>query len=368
MLGSSLIRAGAGLSIAAAIALSSTPARASCDDGRPINCGHRGTGTSNAQNPAPENTIPSLLKAGEEGATMVEFDIRITADGVPVLMHDATVEETTDGMGCVSELTLEQLQALDAGFGTPAEGQGITAPTLAEVLAQVDLDLNVELKYSGGGGCPELDRDAFASAVLDVLAEDEVADRWQTISSFDLGLLEAVRAQDGGVYLGFLTFLPESAPAVVAADLDALNLEDTAVSAETVAAVRAAGLEVNVWTVDDPARIAALFDLEVDAIISNEPDRVAERRAELCPEVQETDGDTGEATGDSDSGEATGDSDAGEVTGDSDAGDAKSGEADTDTAGQGEAEGCGCAHASSRAPWWLALALVGLARRRRRWR
>lgn len=282
--------------LAASLATPST-AGADCEDGRPLNVGHRGTGSSGPANPYPENTIPSLLAAAEEGATMVEIDVQLSADGVPVLMHDPVVDTTTDGMGCVTELTLDELRELDAAVGTPMEGTGVVIPTLEEVLESIDLDVNVELKY-GGEGCPEPSYDAFASAVLDVLVADP-APRLQTMSSFELGLLQEVRAQDDAIYLGFLVVIPATVMVAVDADFDALNLVDGAVDEASVTAVHDAGLELNVWTVDDPARIAELFALDVDSIITNEPPEVELVREARCPD----EGDTGASSSEGSSGE-----------------------------------------------------------------
>ena len=84
-----------------------------------IVCGHRGLGPTRASGSFPENTIESIQAAIEAGATMVEFDVQLSADDVPVLMHDDTLDRTTSGRGCVSAFTLAELRTLDAGVGTP---------------------------------------------------------------------------------------------------------------------------------------------------------------------------------------------------------------------------------------------------------
>jgi glycerophosphoryl diester phosphodiesterase len=84
-----------------------------------IVCGHRGLGPTRASGSFPENTIESIEAAIEAGATMVEFDVQLSADDVPVLMHDDTLDRTTTGRGCVSASTLAELRMLDAGVGTP---------------------------------------------------------------------------------------------------------------------------------------------------------------------------------------------------------------------------------------------------------
>lgn len=333
-----------------------------------MNVGHAGNGNSSLTNPYPENTIPAMVAAGEEGATMVEFDVQLSADGIPVLMHDATVDLTTDGMGCVSELTLDELKQLDAGVGTPMEGMGVQIPTLEEVLEAVDLDLNVELKY-GGSACPDPTYAEFATTVLDVLAADPTP-RVQTISSFELGLLEEVRAQDGGIYIGFLVVTPFTAMVAVDAGFDALNLTNGAVDEAAVTMVRDAGLELNVWTVNDPTRIAELFAFDVDSIITDEPPEVEAVRAAQCP----AEGDTGGSGEDGSTG-ALGDETgtpggtAGEGSGSGSGGAASESDGSEATGAlEGDEEGCACRASGSpgTAGWLGSLVLLVVARRRRR--
>ncbi len=106
--------------------------------------GHRG-----ACDVAPENTLPSFQRAVADGADIVEMDVRLSADGYPVVIHDATVDRTTDGTGLVSSLTLAQLSRLDAGAWFGASFAGARIPTLAEVLAWArgKVGLLLELKY-----------------------------------------------------------------------------------------------------------------------------------------------------------------------------------------------------------------------------
>ncbi len=330
--------------------LAPTTASADCIDGRPVTVGHRGTGNSTADNPQPENTIPALIEAANEGATMVEIDVQLTADGAVVLMHDATVDRTTDGSGCVTELTLDQLSALDAGEGTPAAGQGIAVPTLEDVLEAVDLDLNVELK-DGGDGCPVSDPAVVATAVLDALAADETS-RTSTVSSFDLELLQAIRDQDAAIYIGLITVTPASMQAALDADFDALNLVEGSIDEATVTQLRDAGLELNAWTVDSQPRIEELFGLDVDSIITNEPPLVEAVRQQQCPGQDDTADDTGAGSDDTAAGSDDTAAPGGTVSG---------------GAADGDDSGCACRSVPSHRndlAWW---ALGGwlLWRRRR---
>jgi glycerophosphoryl diester phosphodiesterase len=169
-----------------------------------IVCGHRGLGPTRAGGAFPENTIESIQAAREAGASMVEFDVQLSADDVPVLMHDDTLDRTTTGRGCVSGATLAELQLLDAGVGTPLAGQGVRVATLCELLRAVPIALNVEIKVADAA-CRRHDAERVAEVVLAALAEDPLrGSRDVLISSFDLELLRVVRGRDGAIPLGWL--------------------------------------------------------------------------------------------------------------------------------------------------------------------
>lgn len=120
--------------------------------GRPLVIAHRGASGS-----CPENTVPAFLQATKAGCDIIELDLRMTRDGHVVVLHDASVDRTTDGQGMIADLTLAQVKALDAGWKFspdsgktfPFRGQGITVPTLEEVLTALPAQLfMLELKVS----------------------------------------------------------------------------------------------------------------------------------------------------------------------------------------------------------------------------
>ena len=123
-------------------------------------CAHRGCSTSH-----PENTLPALRAAVALGCEQVEYDVRLSADGRPVLMHDATVDRTTNGEGCVWQLSYEQLAALDASGGRPGFA-GVRIPTLDEVLLAVppSVEMNVHVN-PGPTDCMALTRLVCAAVV-----------------------------------------------------------------------------------------------------------------------------------------------------------------------------------------------------------
>lgn len=108
-------------------------------------CAHRGDKSA-----APENTLPAFVSAVEKGAHMIEFDVAFTRDGRIVIMHDSTVDRTTNGKGKVSDLALDEIRALDAGSWFGEKYAGVKVPTLEEVLAVIPESVvcNVHLKGS----------------------------------------------------------------------------------------------------------------------------------------------------------------------------------------------------------------------------
>ena len=252
-----------------------------CPANAVVGVGHRGTGTNGPDNPFPENTLESFEQAAAEGAQMIELDVIHSADGVLVVMHDASVERTTDGVGCVGDLTVAELKAFDAAEGTPLAGTGVTIPTLDEVLAATDLDINIEIKVNDGA-CSTTDRAQVAADVVAAIAAD-TSGRWFVVSSFDADALTAVQDVDPEVYLGLLTLVPEDAALAEERGFDALNVLSVNVrDRDDADAIRAHGLDVVVWTENGAPAIDNHMTTGVDMIISDDPDVVETVRAEWC--------------------------------------------------------------------------------------
>lgn len=214
---------------------------------------HRG---ASAAHP-PGNTLEAFRAARDLGADWVELDARPTADGVLVVHHDA---ELPDGRPV----------AAIAAADRPA-----FVPTLSEALAACEgMGVNVEIKREPGapGDDPELGPTAEVLALLRSLGRPE---RF-LVTSFDLAVLDRVRALAPGLPSGVLCLDPGAAPDAVATAADgghaAVNPWDPFVDADLVARAHDRGLAVNVWTVDDPERMAELAGLGVDGVITNVPD------------------------------------------------------------------------------------------------
>jgi glycerophosphoryl diester phosphodiesterase len=151
----------------------------------------------------PENTMPAFERAVEMGADAIELDVHLTADGQLAVIHDETVERTTDGSGAVAEMTMAQLRALDAGYrfadpdgGFPHRGRGLTIPTLAEVL---------EWLPEGVGLVVEIKAPAAADAVVDALRGTQVRRAGAaSVISFSEAAIDRVHELDPELATGYL--------------------------------------------------------------------------------------------------------------------------------------------------------------------
>lgn len=276
-------RLGASLAVvllALAIPGSAGEAPPSCPSARVV-CAHRGMGESDASAGYPENTLPSFLAAVDAGASMIELDVMRSSDGELVVIHDDAVDRTTDGTGCVRAMTADALRKLDAGHGTPMRGRGLRIPTLDEVLEAVGVELNVEIKVRRAPGCPADGGAELAGAVVRALRRDP-RQRRVIVSSFDVEVLDAVRRLEPERYIGWLSIWSGDADEARAHRFDALHLLHWAATPAAIEHAHAQGLDVNVWTVDEPGTMESLLRAGVDMIITNSPSRLGEARAGQC--------------------------------------------------------------------------------------
>lgn len=226
--------------------------------------GHRGAAAL-----APENTLPSFAAALEAGADGVELDIRLTADGRVVIMHDDNVSRTTDGRGFVSEMPFEAIRALNAAVRFPGWGDAARVPTLEEVLEVLTgrARIVVEAKGSFREG-----RFVPAAAVIEAAAPALAGVPDVLISSFDPAAVAAARALLPDVPTGFTSFDPDAGLATaVAAGHEECHIPQEAVTADFVRRAHEAGRRVLCWTVNTPRRMAELSAMEVDGVFTDDP-------------------------------------------------------------------------------------------------
>ena len=231
-----------------------------------LRIGHRG-----AAGTYPENTLCSFQRAVELGCNGVEFDVHRTSDGHLVVIHDALVNRTTNGSGLVREMTLADLSSLDAGSWKGAQFCGERIPTLQEVIRSTPagFQLFIELK-AGSIHYPGIEAD-----LLRVIKEEGARSRVQ-ISSFDHHALRRIHELDPGMPLGMLFSENLLDPIGMAKAMGATALHPTWewVTPDLVAQAHAAGLQVNVWTVNLPLAATMMRHAGVDGIMSDFPERL----------------------------------------------------------------------------------------------
>jgi glycerophosphoryl diester phosphodiesterase len=217
------------------------------------NIGHRG-----ASRAFPENTLAAFRAACDAGADLCELDVQLSRDGAVVVIHDDTVDRTTNGSGAVAELTLAELKALDAG-------RGERIPTLEEVFAATAgrCGLNVELKMAG-----------LETQVAAIMRKCNAVET-SMVSSFQWRALDAMRTLAPEIRLGVLAEknLDRMLEAAERMHAYAINPRYDLVTRDLCAAAHEHGFKVLVWTVDVPEAMRILIDAGVDGIMTNYPDR-----------------------------------------------------------------------------------------------
>ena len=238
---------------------------------RTENIAHRGGAAL-----GPEETLSTMRAALAAGADVLEMDLRATADGTIVCLHDETVDRTTDGTGLIASMSLAALKALDAGYRFTPDGQrfphrgaGVTVPTFREVLAAFPgQHFIVELKQT---------EPSIIAPVLALLREYDAVEN-TVIAAFSADVLEAVREAEPAAHTGFgmsevvryrLTGGPETPAArYLQVPLRVPGLE--VVTPELLERARGQDVAVQVWTINDPDEMRSLIDLGVDGIMTDD--------------------------------------------------------------------------------------------------
>ena len=251
--------------------------------------GHRGAAAV-----APENTLVSFERALADGADGLEFDVRLAQDGVPVVIHDATLRRTAMRRGTVASLSSTELGQMDAGtwfnlrrprLARPEYAQA-TIPTLASVfklMKKRDALLYVEMK------CGRRDRAALAAEVVKLVRAYSFASR-VVVESFDLPSIAEVKRLDAGISTAALFDRRLTRPAPTARGMitraiqygaDEIALHHSLATRRTVQEAARHNLQTVVWTADNPSWVSRALRSGVRAVITNDPARLCARRAEL---------------------------------------------------------------------------------------
>jgi glycerophosphoryl diester phosphodiesterase len=233
----------------------------------------------------PENSLFAFERASALGVDMLEMDLQLSSDGQLVVMHDTSLERTTDGEGAVAAYSLEQLQALDAGYrwtadggeSYPYRGQGIRIPSFAEVLERLpNMPKVIEIKV------PDVGMEAQLCAVLSANGQRERV----IVGSFYERSLQLFREQCPGVatsagptsvrmlvalnWLGLGRLL---SPSYQALQIPERHSGLRIASAALLQTAQARGLNVQLWTINEQAAMRRLLDLGAQGLITDYPDR-----------------------------------------------------------------------------------------------
>jgi len=256
---------------------------------KPLNIAHQG-----GELLAPSNTMAAFDLAASLNVDVLETDIHMTKDGQLVLMHDATVDRTTNGTGRVDSFTLAELKKLDAGYkfvdlqgNHSYRGKGVTVPTLEELFAKYGARFyyNVEMKDAYPKNGP-----SQIEAKLWALIQKYHLEQHVVVASFHQNLLDNFVKLSGDktplsagedevtrfviankVMLPFF-YRPQANVLQIPTDEKGINLIDPLL----IERAHTLGLQVHYWTVDDPATMRRVIELGADGVITNRPDLLKE--------------------------------------------------------------------------------------------
>jgi len=257
-----------------------SPAKFAVFSQRPLTCGaHRG-----GKSLWPESTVLAYTSAAAKWPDiLLEGDVQLTADGKVVLLHDGTVDRTTNGTGRIADLTLEQVKALDAGYrftpdgGTtfPYRGKGITIPLFSEVLDAIpDGRLLIEIK----------ERPGIADAAVAVLRDKKALGR-VVLASMDSDAMNQARRIEPRLLACYT--VPEGTemiaqlrgvdwakykPVAEMLAIDHHNVEEFSLKPEEIRAIRDKGICVLVYTINDTDLMRRYLDMGVSSILTDRPD------------------------------------------------------------------------------------------------
>lgn len=224
----------------------------------------RGIGHRGYSKEAPENTLPAFRLAKLNGFQYVETDVRLTSDGIPVLLHDASIDRTSNGLGKVKDLSLSQLKQYDFGLWKDDSFAGTTIPTLDEFLnlcCDIGLSPYIELKEG---------KKAQIEAIVDLIALYGLS-KQTTIVSFDIKLLSYVHEYDPYMRLGLTTYSVSEATvtnAISIMDKNDVYIGSKDWSSDAIEICKRANIPVEVWLINDVKTISSLPPY-VSGVVSN---------------------------------------------------------------------------------------------------
>jgi len=230
--------------------------------------GHRG-----APRLAPENTIPSFKRAVEAGVDFIELDVRVTRDDVLVIMHDPTVDRTTNGTGRVSELTLAEISELDAGSWFSDEYKGVSVPTLKSVFEEIgdSVGYAIELKVKG-----------IEEKVVNLIREFDLVSNTIVLSSLWDSLKKVRELESRLTTMGDMPSPTlENLTKAISQYVNIVSIHETMLEREFVRECHRRGIMVNAWPVNTLHELTHCIQSEVDFITTDRPRLILSALAEL---------------------------------------------------------------------------------------
>ncbi len=246
----------------------------------PLIIGHRGASAH-----APENTMAAFRLAMEVGADGIEFDVRLSRDGIPFVIHDDNLRRTGLDPNRVADLNAAELKQIDVGkWFDPSSFTNEQIPTLHEVLDLFESTsgvLYLEMKSTGA------ERENLASACCALLNQSQLKNR-VIVECFDLPSIQLLKQIDSSIKTAALFELRICRPAsrdghrlvedALAVSADEIALYHRLADPKTIALAKHKGLRVAVWTVDDVSWIKRANSTGVDTLITNQPERLVRER------------------------------------------------------------------------------------------
>jgi len=220
--------------------------------------GHRGAPVE-----APENTIPSFIKAIESGADFIEIDVRSTKDGVLIVLHDSGVDRTTNGSGPVSEMMFSEVRRLDAGGWFSEKYRGVTIPSFDEVLdiAEGRIGIAVEIKTAGIEG-----------EIVDKICERGLEDDVIILSSIWSSLRKVKRLNPRLTVMADLPNpIPEKLREAMGTYANLVSIHKSRLDKRFVQYCHRRGLLVNTWPINTVEEFTAAVEKEADFITTDNP-------------------------------------------------------------------------------------------------
>jgi glycerophosphoryl diester phosphodiesterase len=220
---------------------------------------------------APENTIAAFRAAAEQGARWVELDVALLADGTLVVIHDDTVDRTTNGKGSLGDLTRADLEKLDAGAWFDPKFAGERLPTLEEtiaVLGEVGLNANVEIKQHPHHKSLDQLVDAVQAAIATRAPQTQIM-----ISSFDPDCLRAMHKREPGLEMAMLW---EDVPAdwveqLASIPSTTIHMHFKALRIGLLEETKKRGIKVRAWTSNDPIELVSFWPAGLTGVITDNP-------------------------------------------------------------------------------------------------